>query len=33
MNEQDFAFVIGREEGDGYRISLEEVERTLDLLP
>lgn len=30
---QHFAFVVGEPEGDGFRIHLNEVEQTLDLLP
>ncbi|MFJ4345135.1 glycosyltransferase family 61 protein [Pseudomonas sp. NPDC089401] len=30
---QHFAFVVGLPEGDGFRIDIAEVERTLDLLP
>jgi len=30
---QHFAFVVGIPEGDGFRIEIGEVERTLDLLP
>jgi hypothetical protein len=30
---QNFAFVVGSPDGDGFRIDPEEVERTLDLLP
>ncbi|MNJ64657.1 hypothetical protein D3C77_606240 [compost metagenome] len=30
---QHFGFVVGTPEGDGFTIDIEEVERTLDLLP
>ncbi|WP_323114627.1 glycosyltransferase 61 family protein [Pseudomonas guariconensis] len=30
---QHFAYVVGTPEGDGFRIDIEEVERTLDLIP
>lgn len=30
---QNFGFVVGTPEGDGFKIDLQEVERTLDLLP
>lgn len=30
---QNFGFVVGRPEGDGFTIDIDEVERTLDLLP
>jgi hypothetical protein len=32
-DQQNFAFVVGTPEGDGFRIDIQEVERTLDLLP
>ncbi|MNZ40342.1 hypothetical protein D3C78_578560 [compost metagenome] len=30
---QHFGFVVGTPEGDGFKIDIEEVERTLDLFP
>ncbi|MNE15627.1 hypothetical protein D3C80_1085450 [compost metagenome] len=32
-DQQHFGFVVGMPEGDGFRIDIEEVERTLDLMP
>jgi hypothetical protein len=32
-DQQNFGFVVGTPEGDGFRIDIEEVERTLDLFP
>ncbi|WP_277397064.1 hypothetical protein [Pseudomonas frederiksbergensis] len=30
-DQQNFGFVVGTPEGDGFKIDIEEVERTLDL--
>ena len=32
-DEQHYGFVVGRQEDCGYRINIEEIERTLDLFP
>jgi hypothetical protein len=32
-DQQNFGFVVGTPEGDGFKIDIEEVERTLDLFP